>query len=553
MDIIILILLIMASTVFLIITGIIVITWERNNKVGQLRANLSYFPPDKLSERLEMYKNEVKLNLEIAELETKMDELSKRDYLIIQRDLDQMKELATPLRILSFGKFRSLYKSVFKAIASYESSYLEVRFQLFDLTSDIEIEKAILNKLKEQTSHVTDLINNSPIKRISESKKLDGKISRLRRSLKDLEIMIDEQVKHLSPEFFEHEKKISSTIKGIADEVDFMNQHIKHLGEDLNVPLTNIVNIYETHKAVLEELKPQVVGYTSTIKNLKEIINSDIDNLKITSATKNMELLDKAVNELYLLINSNVDYAKFNYQYDTVPSKLLKFVKENHGMFTSEIRRHRLQNEQARLLYVESAYSEFEETINKFELEKMNQINKHAPDGIHRLLMGTIDAYKQYIKVVLDNVSDISEVNASTNDVNNKIARMNTLLLQVEYNIKSLEWLYREQFEKEKESIQDKVKVLRENFKDNTRIVDQKAYEIVDKIMKEVEALVEKSKGAAFELFFLKETIMYINRYKGNNTKLDIMIDSVTESFNDEKYSEALRKAKEIIEIYGIK
>ncbi len=538
---------------FLCIVGIFTITWERNNKIKKLRENLSYFPPDKLLDRLQTYKFESKISEKLGDLEQRVLELSTKDHIRIMKMLDNMKILASPIKVFLFFKFRKYYLRAFELISDYEYKYLDVRFELFDLTSDIEIEKAILNKIKDQMTHVIESIVNSPIDRIRTSKKLEGKYNRLRSAVSKLEKLIDEQERHLSKEFIESEEKISSTIKSIASDVDFMNEHIKHLDEDLNVPLTNIVETYTKHKAVLTELKPQVNTYISSINKLKAAINEDIDNLKIKDANANMENLDKAINELHLLINANVDYAEFNYSNDSIPSKLLNFVKSNHGMIISEIKRHRLQNEQTRLLYVDGALGELEDSINKFEMEKLNQLNKHAPHGIHRLLMNTIVSYQNYIKVVIDNVRDISQVNESTNEVNNIIAKMNTSLLQVEYNINSLDGLYREQFEKDKEKLQAKVKILRDSFRENTKIVDNKSYEIINKITKQVEELVERSKGAAFEVSFLKETIMYINRFKGSNNKLDLMIESVSESFNDEKYSEALRKAKEIIEIYGIK
>ncbi len=553
MDIILILFIVIGTFIFLLILGVIVTTWERSNKVRKLKENLSFFPPDKLKSRLEMYKNEVKLNEEISELETRMDGLEKREYLKITKLLKEMQLLATPIKFFSFIAYRQAYIQIFELISRYEKEYLEVRFILFDLTADIEIEKAILKKLKDQTAQLAETIDYSPIERISSSRKLEGKMTRLRQSLKKLEDMIEEQAKHLSNEFIESEEKISKAIVSIANDVDFMNQHIKHLTQDLKVPFTNIVDTYQKHKAVLTELNPQVTSFTASINQVKKAINEDIDNLKIKDATKNMEILDDLVNKLYLLINSNVDYAKFNFTNDKIPLELLKFVKDNHGLFTSEIRRHRLQNEQTRLLYVEDAYKEFEEAINKYELEKLNQFNKHAPDGIHQLFMNTIRAYDAYIIVVLDNVRDISEVNASTNEVNMIIAKMNTSLLQVEHNIKSIDGLYREQFEKEKEELQNKVKILRDNFKENTRLVDNKSYEIINKITKQVDDLVEKSKGAAFKLFFLKESIMYLNRFKGTNKNLDLMIESVSESFNEEKHTESLRKVKEIIEIYGIK
>ncbi len=539
--------------VLLVITFLLTVVWERNNKLKKLKHNLSYFPPEKLANRLGMYlgHNE-QMTKEVSKLEEEVLE-AKRDYIQVNNALDKMKTLTKLHYAFSFIQFRKAYLDVFNLMSEYQSKYLDVRFVLFDLTSDIEIEKAVLKKLKDQASHISESIDYSPIERIRESKKLEAKITKLRTALKKLEELVDQQVKQLTAEFIEAEEKISDMIESIANDVDFMNEHIKHLDEQLHYAIQNIVETYKKHEAILVELKPSVVNYTREIKALKVAINSDIDNIKTKDAIEKMSVLNAKVNELHSLIHSNIDYAEFNLTNDWVPYKLLEFAKSNQGMFESEIKRHRLQDEQARLLYVQQAYSDLEASINKYSLDKLDMVNKHAPAGIHHLLMQAINYYKTYIDVVTQNVKDISEVNASTNDVNMMIARMNTLLLQVEYNIGSLEGLHRDAFEKEKETLQTKVKELRDFFKDNTRIVDDKAIEIVNKVRNRVDKLVVKSKGVAFEIYFIKETIMYLNRFKGSNKKLDLMIESVAESYGDEKYTEALRKAKEIIEIYGIK
>ncbi|NQX83405.1 MAG: hypothetical protein HRS50_01660, partial [Mycoplasmataceae bacterium] len=126
-------------------------------------------------------------------------------------------------------------------------------------------------------------------------------------------------------------------------------------------------------------------------------------------------------------------------------------------------------------------------------------------------------------------------------------------LLRIEYNISSLYGISKNNFEKSKDELQVEVSKLRNNFENNTKKVDEKSYENAYNIRKKVNYLVEKTKGSAFEFFFLKETIMFLNRYKGSNEKYDQMLDSISESFNEEKYTESLRKAKEAIEIYGIK
>ncbi len=176
-----------------------------------------------------MYKNEVKLNEEISELETRMDALEKREYLKITKLLKEMQLLATPIKFFSFIAYRQAYIQIFELISRYEKEYLEVRFILFDLTADIEIEKAILKKLKDQTAQLAETIDYSPIERISSSRKLEGKMTRLRQSLKKLEDMIEEQAKHLSNEFIESEEKISKAIVSIANDVDFMNHILNTL------------------------------------------------------------------------------------------------------------------------------------------------------------------------------------------------------------------------------------------------------------------------------------------------------------------------------------
>lgn len=536
----------------LLVLGMAIVL-RRRNKIKKIKTNLGYFSPAKLSRRMESYVGSVKINNEIAEINEKSQELIIRDYKKIQKMLKKIELLAMPVNVLKVISFNLQLKQLIKNIKIYEREYLDIRFTLFDLTSDIEIEKAILSQLKQRSSKATEAISNSPIERIRDSKKLGNKVNRLRANLKKLEDMIDEQVKHLSDEFIQFVKKIDNDIQTIARDVDFMNFHIKHLEEDLKAPLIQIVESYKKNKDVLAEIAPIVKEMSKDINLLKEDIKIDTDDLKVKRASENTIKLDQLISDLNLLIHSNIDYARFNQQYDKVSDALLTFVKENHGLFTSEIKRHKLPDERNRLLMIESSLEAFEASINKYEREKISRLNKHSPHGVHNLLLGIVHEYKNYNKVVSQNVADISKVNSSTNDINKEIALMNTLLLQVEYNINSLHGLLRDNYELEKEELQNKVSLLRENFKNNTKEIDKKSFEIANKIKNKIEDLVSRTKGSEFEIFFLKESILFLNRYKGMNREYDEMLDSINESYEEERFNEALRKTKEIIEIYGIK
>ncbi len=533
----------------------LVISYERTNRIKKLKKNLSYFNPKKLSDRLDAFNSseEEDENDAIFQLTKQVNDLQKRDYNKINVIIDQLNKLTAPSKVLSFGEFSRNFKTVINIMKNYENKYLEVRFALFDLTSDIEIEKAILNQLKDKVSLASSKITNSPNEKINSSKKLNNKVNSLRRNLSKLEEMISSEKKHLNNDFIELEEKIDSDITSLTNDVDFMNHTYKHIEEDLNGPLAMIVDSFKKNSKVLEELKPEIVKYSNAIKNLKRTILEETDDLKIKKASENTLTLDKLISELNLLIRSNIDYAKFNFEHDRIPSLLLEHIKENHSLYISEVKRHRLSNEQKRLLLIESAYESFEDTIKKYEWEKMNKVVKHSPSGVHKLLMDTANAYEYYVKVVTDNIQDISVVNSSTNEINKQIAQMNTHLLQIEHNIKPMGGVRRDEFENEKNEIQRKVALLRENFKNNVKVVDEKSFLITRKVMDEVIDLTLRTKGAAFEHYFLKETIMYLNRFKGSNPKFDILLDAVKDSFNDEKYVEALRRAKELVEIYGIK
>ncbi len=538
-------------TLFILL--IFIATLERKAKIQKLRNNLSNFPPMKLMQRLDSFHDILKDKQSYSEMYSAANQLCKIDYRKITKKLDEMDRYGSILHFYSVFKFRSLYLELFALMSEYESEYLNIRFALFDLTSDIEVEKAVLKKLKEQATHVIETINYSPIDRIRDSKKLETKINKLRNTIKNIEEMIEDGGLHLTNDFLIAEEKLQKLIEQLAIEVDFMKESIDHLQNDLKNALNAIEKKYSKHKAILNEVEPEISKYKKAIKSVNMELQLNIDNIKVKEGSKNMATLNNLINELHLIVHSNVDYAKFNNENDYIPSEILNFVNENHGMFVSEIKRHRLNDEQTRLVYVDSAHTNLLENIKKYEYKKMDKFVQVTPSGINQLLMNVIHSYVEYIKVVSENVRDISEVNASTNDINMVIAGMNTSLLQVEYNIISLRGHQKDNLEKEKEALQRDVQKLREHFRDNTSIIGSDAQKIVSKIKQKVDDLVNKSRGTAFEVFFLKETILYINRFKGTNDKLDLMIESVTESYNDEKYTDALRKAKEIIEIYGIK
>ena len=232
---------------------------------------------------------------------------------------------------------------------------------------------------------------------------------------------------------------------------------------------------------------------------------------------------------------------------------MLGFVRENHGLFLSEIKRHKTKNEFERLMLIDNSLKFLEDSITKYEMEKMNHLVIILSESMSNLLLNIVNSYEEYIKVAKNNVKDISNINSDTNELNSEIAFMNTALLQVEHNVDGVHGTKLVSYEKEKEALQEEALNLSRSFKDNTENIDKEIFTKARKLKRDINLLVEETKGTAFEIFFIKEVIMILNKYRGEDDAFDLMIVSLEESYQNEKFNASIFKAKEIIEMYGIK
>lgn len=536
-----------------LIIFILVISAERKYKVRKLKENSSLFSPGPLRRRMQTYSDVVKNNKEIISIENKILDFEKRDFPKIQKLLKELSSFCEPKLFYKFSRFQILYKEMLNAIQLYEKDFLFTRFTLFDLTSEIEIENAIIKKLKYLTAKLNESIKNSPYEQIRNSKKLNIKISFVNNKIKKIKKEMDEQIKPLSEEFIFDVKKIENSIYIIKDNVESMNFYIKHLEEDLQITFKNIVKSCKDNQESLIEIDKVIKGMTKNINIIKNSIRVGLENISMKKVKEDSNKLDVLVNELYVLIHSNIDYYKFNNENDMLVDKLLKFVTENNGLFISEIRRYNVNGEKNRLININEYYDLFINSINKYEKEKMAHINESSPSRVNKKIMDSIYSYEKYIDIVEKNVKDISVVNSKTNDINIKLARMNTLLLQSELNINLLSTSLRDRFNVKKDELQLDVSKLRDNFKENIILPSGKLSEQIQILNKDINILVEETKGTAYEIFFIKESIMMLNAHRGLNPKYDEMMNLLSRSFYEEKITESLRRIKEIIEIYGIK
>ena len=409
---------------------------------------------------MQSYSKSVKENNEIAEIEIKMKNLTMVDHKKIEAIFENMESLTLPINFYKIYRFSTLYRNSIKRIKKYERDYLDIRFFLFDLTSDVEIEKAIFDQFKDRVNKIKDSVVNSPLKQVNSSIKLNNKIGSILTNINKLEKTAEEQVKHLGEVFVENVKKLDKVIESTLGSVDFMNSYIKHIEKELKLPLAKIVKSYQENENLLISISKDVQSMTSKINALKKLIRMDIIGLKQKATIENSLTLDKLISSLHLLVHANIDFAKFNRKNDHKTLILLKYVRENHGLFISEIKRHKIDNEESRLMMIEAALENFENSINNYERAKMDKIEKYSPQQLSNLFLKVINEYKEYTSIVRDNVYDISKVNSTTNVVNEQIALMNTGLLQIEYNINSLHGTLRDNFNTKKEEIQNKVSAL---------------------------------------------------------------------------------------------
>ncbi len=525
---------------------------ERSRTIKKLRKNLSYFSCQTLSHRLYAFENEMANNEAYKGLIKSFKEVD-RDKKLIDKSLVDLDKLNTPASLIGNAKFKKLLKNTFKEVSDYQDEFLRIRFSLLDLTSDIEVEKVVIKELQKISVEATNLYSNSPIPRIRESKLIEGKLISIRKMLKEIQHLVENEGIHLSNEFIKREEAIKDAIIDFKKSIILMADNIKHIDEELDFSMKSSAKLYRKNMPILGDLEEVVKTTASKYVKYKKQTNVFIDSLDFNKVDLAMKELNAIVYDFSFLINSNIHYAKFNNMYDYIPPMLTEFVAKNHGLFTSEIKRHVLNNETERLLFVEKAEEKFMASSLKYEKVKSSPNNEMTPSKIHELFMKTIDQFETYTRVAFENVKDISVVNSSTNEMNDKIANMNLLLLQIEHNISTMEGATRNDFEKKKENIQLKVQRLREHFQENTKAITKEGFEAVEKLENKINSLVSQTRGVSFSIYFLQETILYINKFKGENDRIDPLIDSMQDSFKNERYIESLRKAKEIIDIYGIK
>ena len=342
-----------------ILIASLVVLFERKRRVDGLNKNLSLFAPKNLQRKMKSYSNRVEENEEILELNEKIKEISLGTYNKIIINLDKMKKLTQPINVLKFFNFSNLYKESLLKIKIFEKEYLDLRFTLFDLTSDIEIENAIIRKLKNRTSIVRQALNNSPITKIRESEKLNKQVKRLMNSLERLDSVTMSQIKHLGADFVDLVMKIDKYIENISSSIEFLNTQLKHLDEELRIPLNKIVGSYQENHDILEEIDSEVREKVKVINSLRKNIYLNIDNLKQKEVNRDVLLLDEKISELNLLINSNIDFSKFLDKYDEEKNTFMNFINEYNGLFISEIKRHKLEDEKERIIRVDDVYKNF--------------------------------------------------------------------------------------------------------------------------------------------------------------------------------------------------
>ena len=531
---------------------ILVTVFERKNRIKKIKKNLGYFSVIKISQRLDSYSSLRKVNTDISNLNTKASELKNRDIILINKKLDQLSKLATINNFYKFNKFRKQNNEVINLVDLYEENYLHLSFTLFDLTSDLEVEKATLQTLRDKFSRVKEVLSNSPNEKIRENKKLNNELSSILDHLKQLEIMIKEESISLSSEFINLVEVIDKGLNWIEENLNLINFYDKHVKEDLNYNIKNILHLHKDNAPILRGIEDRISSLSEKIRGLKLSIEHDIEHLRITRAGENVDSLDILVRELNLLVRSNIDYHEFNVKFNDLAKDLLNYANKNHQIFISEIRRHEIKDEQTILKDIESKFIDFKKSVNKFESEKL--ANKMiAPDYLSELLFNLVKLFIRYIKILNKNVTEISKINDATDDMNKIIAKMNTGLLQSEHNINSIEGIVKENYDRRKEELDSEVSVMRDSFRSNTKKIGEIKFKEAEELRMKIDNLVSETRGTAFENFLLKETILYLNKFRGKSLEIDSLLDSIQKSYRDERYVDALRKSKELVEMYGIK
>lgn len=533
---------------------IFVIIVERKSKIKVLRKSLSTFSPLPLEKKIFSYKNIRHLETnDLTRVERRFKVLTSNHFIPLEESIDILEKLLASVRIKNIFKFHSLFKHTIKDVKKYEKEYLELRFELFDMVFNVEVEKVILKNLKSKISNAKETIYNSPFKKVKESKVLTKRLGHAFSAVDSLEKSVEVSKSHLGSRFIESAIKIDRYIHNLLIDIMFLSEVIEQLTENLNPLFQNVMEKYNHNKKNLLSIKDNVDILLEEIKKFNSLVKKSIVNFEKGNLETYSNILKKKIIKLHLIVNKNIDFIEFNQKYNNASLEIFNFVNKNHSLIINEIKRHNILDEPQKLRDIDDAIINLKSINSKFEKEKVSNYSNNTPRYLAYLLMYVIEKYMIYRNVTINNVGDITKINNSTNDINDKVSNMNTMLLQIEFDANSLQDTYKKQFEKQKNKLQDKVINLKNNYKNNTKQVNDGVFDVVEELKKDIENLSEEAIGLSLKTFFVKETLLFLNRYRGENLSLDKLLSEIEQTFLDGEISMAIRKSKELIEMYGIK
>ncbi|BDU67449.1 MAG: hypothetical protein TYPL_1020 [Candidatus Tyloplasma litorale] len=530
------------------------IFYERNNRINKIQKNLNFFPPHKLKLKINSLPKKIKNNSEIKIIIERINELENIDYKKIKLKLNLMKKISSKTSPKSFALFNLSYNKIIKMIIEYEKNYLEIRFSSIEATSEIQIYKSIVVLLKEKLDYFYNKISSSEEKIIKDSEILKNDLFKIKINIKSLEkIIFNSDGKIFNDEFDSLKEILFKNIKKFIINFKFLEIYLAYVKDKLIIEEEKIINFLKDNEKELSNIKDQIEKTLLDIKEYKiklknELINLNIDNSKIILKKMN-EFLNKIKIKTYL----NYEYTNFlKKEYKDV-NLFKKYVEENNSLFLEEIKKQRFANQEEIFNEMDILKEEFNKKYIKFN--KMISIEKNEFDWIKLqiFLLETIISFKKYKDFLKEKLKDISQINSINNMVNKKILNMNIFLLKIEFNISKLDGILKEELEKKYKLLEGNFYLIREKFKNNKRFLNKNEISLINELYFNIEELLSISISNSFEIFFIEECIIFLNRYKGNNFKLDEKLDLIYLKFKNEKYSESLKKIKEVINFYGIK
>ncbi|NOQ50571.1 MAG: hypothetical protein GQ557_02800 [Mycoplasmataceae bacterium] len=492
-----------------------------------------------------------KTGLNVANIKDEINFLKTKTSSTIFAEYENTKKLLNKPSIkniyLFYKNINSFRLNVLEAI----SSFLSLNFKLNEALLNYDKNFHILNQLKNLLKKQVNTIKCANFIEIRESSKLSKKII----SIKNLIINLENSLILNKDIDVNIAKSIVEQINILADDFYFINYSLNYLSFTYKKELEIISGLISVNWKAINNIKSIIDNKIRRINKLRNTLMVDAKNFKKSKTLENIEILKMLFTDLKTQLKVNSLLAEYIIIENQTIFKEVKFYKNYHNVIISEIKRLNLKNGGQKIDKLNNYYDSLEKAVNNY----LKSLNNYKSSISKTTTFEVIDHLYKMLTVLKINFNYslkiqklINDIITSTDSVNEIIAEINTVLLNVDFQLNKLPNNFQIIFTSDINKYDKKLNFLMLKFRESVKFVNDEKIQSVKKTLNEVQQLYKKISSQVFILFYIENLVIELNKYIYKSLDFQKQLMIIEKTFHMNENDEVLRLSKKILGNFNI-